>query len=446
MSQEKIKIALIGGNKAVTVTKPIISSFAQTYNTAKKQEAVQPSSSPYVLQNFSFEGCQIEIIEVSRNDQNPPRCDGVIWTTGIVEASLNDQKEIETVEGEETEDPWEKSLNRLKTLQPPLPKDVVSFETPLENPYLALAEKMGCHGEKRREVQLSRKKPDSTSATRDENYHLIDANLRAIIRLKQLDALILDAQKGPWYKKSRVTLVFALLCLLVSVGLFTGLVLTGLLLTPFLALPIAFLIMVVAFSIKIAYDNRRPPLISHTADNPVSKPTTGNQQQQVSIGLQSGSVLSASHIAQASGKTENLDIGQLLFCVMDNKVDRVGIYKCLGEFFELGENSSKTFKSFNPREIQHATSIFPDWGLDFPTVSFEITAGKHSTIILYVPLCIENAPIIRKIINEDSLNFGSSDLKNSILKQLDTPLKSIPAEQLDPDYTKSLSTQQRLSL
>ena len=69
-------------------------------------------------------------------------------------------------------------------------------------------------------------------------------------------------------------------------------------------------------------------------------------------------------------------------------------------------------------------------------------------IDLEIPFCLENAPLIREIVNKNyndafSTDGVPTDLTKQILQELDKPLKSIPANQLDPEHTKSLSAQQR---
>lgn len=89
----------------------------------------------------------------------------------------------------------------------------------------------------------------------------------------------------PFYRKNLWALMGALYSTIISLGVFGGLAIAGLLATPFVSIPIIFAVLAIVFVVKIVMDNRPSSVGSHVTDNqnwPTSPtPATPQKQQNV---------------------------------------------------------------------------------------------------------------------------------------------------------------------
>lgn len=92
----------------------------------------------------------------------------------------------------------------------------------------------------------------------------------------------------PFYRKNLWALLGIFFSAAISVGVFVGLAIAGLLATPFISIPVIFAVLAIVLVVKIAMDNKPPSVVSHVIDDKswsehvdTSESTTSKKSQDV---------------------------------------------------------------------------------------------------------------------------------------------------------------------
>lgn len=261
---------------------------------------------------------------------------------------------------------------------------------------------------------------------------------KSTIQRKFFDAI----KSQPWYQKSWRSLVFGSLCLMLSIVLFIAFTLTGLLLTPFLALPVVFLVLTAVAGIKIAYDNR-PPQFSQVSTQELDVSTTRTENLSDVPSSRSDGALSYSqkdstffsqkgaHKTQSVKKTENLDIGELLV-----RQDEDPSYASL-KLHTRYENKHPIWEDVFKDKVQFQSLKQKDFSESdsFLELSFNFFVNNRESYPLNIAICNENAPFIKEMIEKNYCDAFMKDgkdteLKTKTLSALNEPLKSIPTKHI----------------
>jgi hypothetical protein len=396
MSQEKITIALIGEDGARVAVKAMIADFVQEYDATQKREKtpVPAASTRHILQNFSFEGYQVDIVEVLLEDQHPlaikiggkgDRCQKI----DLYES--NTDLESENISND-------KECVRLKTQE--------NYQLIKDTLQEAIGVKKLLDTSQKAILEARKKTTSSQTAT-------------TTIEKKAIQQ---KTSNSPWYQKSKWALLGLVFSVMASMGLLTGLALTGFLLTPFIALPLVFLVSAILLTIKIGYDNR-------SSQSVVTTPDADHRPNARFDDIPTYNRSDAHQASKTVERTETWDtrFRQLLF----RNTAGGSQYMCIGENWDEPLGPDKFF--------------IPDTMLEknkngFLELSIQI---RNSCNTLSIPICVENAPIIREMIVK---NYSGEFLKDSkptkfakkVQNVLDSPLQNIPQNLLNPKYTKSL--------
>ena len=261
---------------------------------------------------------------------------------------------------------------------------------------------------------------------------------KSTIQRKFFDAI----KSQSWYQKSWISLVFGFLCLMLSIALFVAFTLTGLLLTPFLALPVVFLVLTAVAGIKIAYDNRSPQssqvnaehlASSTTASVTIEKQLSDDRPHQALSYVQKNSRFfpgTETSKTQLPEKTENLNMSGLL-------VRQEGhlSYVPLEIFTEYTSDpvwedvfkDKVQFQSLKQKDFSESDS--------FLELSFKFLTNGRESYLLNIAICNENAPFIKEMIEKNYCdafmqNGKDTELKTKIISALNEPLKSISTKHM----------------
>ena len=291
----------------------------------------------------------------------------------------------------------------------------------------------------------------------EENRAIQEKFLRAALTIKP------TTSPPAWYEKSPRSLLLGILFFTITVGLFITFALTGLLFTPFIAIPMVFFVLTIGASviagIKILNDNRSSQS-THVNTQPLSTSTTPSETTEEPL-ADDPSHRSSGHVQKPSsassnqspqklwGGTEKLNFGKLLvregtrgtntYGYLENYIDSQDKTKPPVWETILNAKTNKISKAVYP--FIHSTTVeqIPELGIGFTTLLDEEKNQRQ----LRIPICTQNVPFIKEMIDK---NYCDAFMQNGeqtpftrlVLKKLNEALITIPPELLDSECTKPL--------